>query len=518
MFSTQDLAQINEKGISLAVIEKQIDNFKKGFPFLNIIKAATINDGIIRVDDAAINSYIDQYEEGLKSVKVIKFVPASGAATRMFKDLFSFIDKYKGTEEQYQAFIKDTGLNSVSTFFNRLKDFAFYDDLKKVIEKGGNDIDDLINRKEYVVILKTLLTEDGLGYGELPKGLLKFHKYITDEIEVRTPVEEHLVEGANYCASHGIVSIHFTVSPEHKKKFIEHIETVVDIYHTIFKVKYDISFSIQKSSTDTIAVDMSNVPFRNQDDSVLFRPAGHGALIENLNDIKSDLVFIKNIDNVVPDKLKPPTYTYKKALGGILFSYQKRIFEYIHALQNPSSVSDQTLSEIGSFLEKELCVLPEADFFSRTKEEKTGYFVAKLNRPIRVCGMVKNEGEAGGGPFWAKNSDGTVSLQIVESSQIDMNNPVQGTIAKNATHFNPVDLVCGVKNYKGEKFDLLKYTDPDTGFISQKSKDGKDLKAQELPGLWNGAMSDWNTIFLEVPIVTFNPVKSVNDLLREEHQ
>ncbi len=518
MFSTKDLAQISEKGIQLAVIEKQIDSFKKVFSFLNIIKAATIRDGIIQLDDASVDSYIELYEQGLKSIKVLKFVPASGAATRMFKDLFSFISKYKGTEEEYQAFIKDMSINSVSTFFKRLKDFAFYDDLKTVIEKGGNDIDDLINRREYVVILKTLLTEEGLGYGELPKGLLKFHRYITDEKNVRTPVEEHLVEGANYCASHGIVSIHFTVSPEHKKNFIEHVKSVVAIYHDIFKVNFDISFSIQKPSTDTIAVDMNNHPFRNQNGSILFRPAGHGALIENLNDLKSDLVFIKNIDNVVPDRLKSTTYIYKKALAGVLLSYQKRIFDYIHQLENISKVNDQLLEEIGLFLEKELCVIPVAEFSSKNKEEKIGYFMKKLNRPIRACGMVKNEGEAGGGPFWAKNPDGTISLQIVESSQIDMKDPLQNMIAKNATHFNPVDLVCGVKNYKGTKLDLLKYADPDTGFISQKSKDAKDLKAQELPGLWNGAMSDWNTIFLEVPISTFNPVKSVNDLLREEHQ
>jgi hypothetical protein len=518
MFSTKDLEQINKKGIQISIINQQIDKFIHGFPFLKIQKAATIQEGILKMHEEDLKKYNTIYEQEIKSRKILKFVPASGAATRMFKDLFSFIEKYKGSEEEYNAFTKDTGANSVNTFFLRLKDFAFYDDLKTVIEKGGNDMEDLIKRKEFVVILKALLSEDGLGYGTLPKGLLKFHRYIMDEKVVRTPVEEHLVEGANYCASHGKVSIHFTVSPEHESKFREHIKTVLPVYETLFKVHYDITFSIQKASTDTIAVDMENAPFRNSDGSLLFRPAGHGALIENLNDIEADLIFVKNIDNVVPDRIKSPTYVYKKALGGVLVYYQTRIFNYISLLEGSGEIPDAVLSEISVFLQKELSILPPKEFSSFSKELKITYLISKLNRPIRVCGMVKNEGEAGGGPFWAENPDGTISLQIAESSQIDMKNDTQNTIAKNATHFNPVDLVCGVKNHKGKKFDLLKYTDPETGFISSKSKDGKDLKAQELPGLWNGAMSDWNTLFLEVPIITFNPVKSVNDLLREEHQ
>jgi hypothetical protein len=518
MFSEKDLAQISSKGIQLAVINGQIEKFVNGFPFLKITKAATIGDGILKIDEVAIKSYTALFEEEMKSRKVLKFVPASGAATRMFKELFSFVEKYENNDIQDKAFTEDKGAAAVGVFFNRLKEFAFYEDLKTVIEKGGNDMEDLLKRKEYVAVLKALLAEEGLSYGTLPKGLLKFHNYILEEKTVRTPVEEHLVEGANYCASHGKVAIHFTVSPEHKSKFIEHVNTVLPVYEKLFKVHFDISFSIQKSATDTLAVDLQNQAFRNGDGSLLFRPAGHGALIENLNDIEADLIFLKNIDNVVPDQIKRTTYVYKKALGGVLLKYQIRTYNYLKTLDCGAGITDTILSEIGAFLEKELCILPPAQFASFNQNEKIAYYSAKLNRPIRVCGMVKNEGEAGGGPFWAINPDGTTSLQIAESSQIDMKNEVEGAIAKNATHFNPVDLVCGVKNYKGEKFDLLKYTDADTGFISLKSKDGKDLKAQELPGLWNGAMSDWITVFLEVPIITFNPVKSVNDLLREEHQ
>lgn len=516
MFSEKDLSLINKKGINLAVIDQQIKNFKEGFPFLNIIKAATVGDGIIKSSDSDLDRLVQLYEDKAINKRILKFVPASGAATRMFKDLYSFIEKYKHTDEDYQKFQNDKSFAAVKTFFSRLKDFAFYDDLKAVIEKGGNDIEDLINRREYVVILKALLEEEGLGYGLLPKGLLKFHKYINDEINTRTPVEEHMVEGANYCACHGKVDLHFTVSPEHYEKFNALINHVKKTYESIFKVHFKIDFSEQKSSTDTIAVEMNNEPFRNKDGSLLFRPAGHGALIENLNDMEADLIFIKNIDNVVPDHLKGVTYQYKKALGGLLLEYQERIFSYIEKLN--TSASAALLSELNTFFEKELCVLAPAGFSSWSEEEKIQYFKNKLNRPIRVCGMVKNEGEPGGGPFWAKNSDGTVSLQIVESSQIDMENQEQKSIAQNATHFNPVDLVCGTKDHKGKRFNLLDFVDPLTGFITVKSKDGKDLKAQELPGLWNGAMSDWNTVFVEVPIATFNPVKTVNDLLRKEHQ
>lgn len=326
---------------------------------------------------------------------------------------------------------------------------------------------------------------------------------------------EHLAEGALYAqSSNQIVKIHFTVSPEHKENFEKHINSNTTQFENTYNVTYEVSFSEQKSYTDTIAVDLKNEPFRDADGSLLFRPAGHGALIANLNEIDADIIFVKNIDNVVPDKLKEDTISYKKALAGTLLKYQEKLFSYLNSLDGKVSSGD--IEEMMTFLKDELRIknLPEL----ATINDKINFLKQKFNRPLRICGMVKNEGEPGGGPFFAQNNDGTQSLQIVESSQIDPGDDQQKSIANAATHFNPVDLVCGVRNYKGEKFDLSNYVDPKTGFISQKSKDGLELKAQELPGLWNGAMSDWNTLFVEVPVSTFNPVKTVNDLLRPQHQ
>lgn len=513
LFSNSDIAQIEKMGIKETEIGKQITNFRKGFPYLDIQRAATIGDGVLKLETSDLEDYIVQYENSLAEKTVVKFVPASGAASRMFKALFAFKDSYKNTDEDYKEFTSDSSFNSVYNFFKRLDDFAFFESLKATFTDGVQ-LEELQLKREYVTILEHLLTEAGLNYGQLPKGLLEFHNY---EDGSRTPLEEHLVEGANYATGKGgIVKLHFTVSPEHEPKFKEKLNAVKEKYESQFKVKFHVDFSQQKSSTDTIAVDMENLPFRNENGTILFRPGGHGALIENLNELEADIVFVKNIDNVVPDKLKADTYTYKKALAGLLLAYQEKIFAYLHQLDE-EEISDELLDEIGGFISKTLCT-EYAGFADLSHQEKCEYCYQKLNRPIRICGMVKNEGEPGGGPFWASNPDGTVSLQVVESAQIDLQDSNKATIVQQATHFNPVDLVCALKNYKGNDFHLLSFRDPQTGFISFKSKDGRELKAQELPGLWNGAMSDWNTIFVEVPISTFNPVKTVNDLLREQHQ
>ncbi len=516
MFSKKDLKQIKKKSIPLDIVEQQLNNFRQGFPYVNIVKAAIINDGIVKLNDEAINQYIEIYQHGIKTKNIIKFVPASGAATRMFKDLDSFIEIYHGAQINYEAFMKANVIKTIYSFISRIQDFAFYEDLKEVLSKQGKNIDELLKIMDYVSILNALLEKQGLNYRNLPKGLLKFHKY---DKYARTPVEEHLVEGANYCCSPAQkVRIHFTVSKEHKPAFIQHINKVKKLYKKSFNLKFEISFSEQKSKTDTIAVDLQNKPFRNKDGSIFFRPGGHGALIENLNEINADIIFIKNIDNVVPDKLKPVTYTYKKALAGILLARQEKIFNYLYKLENTTNNNNELIEEVSGFLKNELCVLPPENLQLKNIVERAAYVFNKLNRPLRVCGMVKNEGEPGGGPFWLKNSDGTVSLQIVEKSQVALNNAEQNNIFQNATHFNPVDMVCAVKDYKGKKFDLLKFRDPATGIISKKSKDGKELKAQELPGLWNGAMAEWNTIFVDMPVITFNPVKMITDLLRKEHQ
>lgn len=489
-FTENDLKQIAQRGSDLKTVERQIENFKVGFPFMKVIRAATLNDGMLRLDEDLIKKYQLVFEKEAIKKRLLKFVPASGAASRMFKSLYSAKDEGKVDK-------------SVEQFFEKIKDFAFFKSLSQFVTNNSD--------KE---ILDALLTPKGLDYGNLPKGLLEFHQY---EGFTRTAIEEHLVEGALYANNKGKVRLHFTVSPEHRMKFKTLINSVLNKYETEYQVKYEITFSEQKASTDTIAVDVKNEPFRAANGALLFRPAGHGALLENLNDQNADIIFIKNIDNVVPDHLKPETILYKKALAGLLLDYQKQINYYYKRLIK-DEVSDYMVAKSNRFIKTVLNVEPPKGFRSWSTEQKHSYALSKLNRPLRVCGMVKNVGEPGGGPFWAQNHDGSVSLQVVESAQFDMKNKKQKLIFEMATHFNPVDLICATKDINKQKFDLIKFRDNKTGFITEKSQSGKMLKAQELPGLWNGAMSDWNTLFVEVPLITFNPVKTVNDLLRKEHQ
>jgi hypothetical protein len=509
MISLIEKQLIEKRGSKVEDVLRQIENFRKGFPYLKVEEAATVTRGIICLDDVSLQKYTNVFQEKVTTgLQIVKFVPASGAASRMFKSLFEALSDCKHGETAENILVKSS---FVAKFARNINKYAFYSDLVDVIEKAGEQLN-LYNMLEF------LLSEKGLNYGNLPKGLLKFHKYPESN---RTPFEEHLVEGVFYSIDNQrTVRIHYTVSPEHRKSFDE----LLNLVRSSFEVNYDVSlkieFSTQKPSTDTIAVDLNNEPFRNSDGSLLFRPAGHGALLENLNDIDADLVFIKNIDNVVPDHLKETTIIYKKALAGLLLTYQEKIFGYQKELNEKhySALDSAFLAEASNFLEFELNTIPESSHYYTEKEDLYNYLKEKYNRPFRVCGMVENVGEPGGGPFWAKNPDGTISLQVVESSQIDLNDSQQADIAHHATHFNPVDLVCSLRNYKGEKFNLPDFTDPSTGFISVKSKDGRSLKAQELPGLWNGSMSNWNTLFVEVPIETFNPVKTVNDLLRDQHQ
>ncbi len=506
MLTQKDKEVIALKGISEEKFNKQLENFKIGFPFLKLFATASVGKGIMLPKDEEIENYLDAWNDYLtKNKKVLKFVPASGAASRMFKDLFEYADSDNCAE--IPAFI--------STFFSNICSFAFYDELNEVcIKNNGKSVSELVESGEKKAVVRNLLSSEGLNYGNLPKGLLKFHSYSDGN---RTPLEEHLVEGALYAAStDGKVNVHFTVSPEHKELFKQKVEQKVEKYSKEYNVEYTVSFSEQKSSTDTVAATSENEPFRTNDGKILFRPGGHGALIENLNDLDADVVFVKNIDNVVPDKLKGDTIKNKQLIAGVLVSAQEQIFSYIRLL-NSGTYSHSDLEEMIHFMHDTLCCRnPQLKHLEDS--ELAIYLKKKLNRPVRVCGMVRNSGEPGGGPFIAYNSDGTYSPQILESSQIDKSNSEYVEMFKSGTHFNPVDLVCGVRDYKGDKFDLTKYVDPQTGFISSKSKDGKELKALELPGLWNGAMSDWNTIFVEVPLSTFNPVKTVNDLLRNEHQ
>ena len=506
MLTQEDKDLLAKKGISEQQIAEQLACFEKGFPYLKLYAAASVeNRGIMLAGEDVQKTYLaawDAYKEGDK--KIVKFVPASGAASRMFKNMFEFLGAdYDVPTTDFEK-----------KFFANIKNFAFYADLNSACVKNNNKgIDELISEGNYKAVVSNLLESAGLNYGSLPKGLLKFHKY---EDGVRTPLEEHLVEGALYAAGKsGEVNVHFTVSTEHRELFAKLVDEKVAQYAEKYGIKYNISFSEQKPSTDTIAADMDNKPFRDNG-KLLFRPGGHGALIENLNDLDADIVFIKNIDNVVPDRLKADTVTYKKLLAGVLVTLQKQAFEYLQLLDSGHYRHDE-LENIIRFVQQQLHCRKD-DIKDMEDADLVIYLRKKLNRPMRVCGMVKNVGEPGGGPFLAYNPDGTVSLQILESSQIDMNDSEKKAMFEKGTHFNPVDLVCAIRDYKGNKFNLLNYVDKATGFISYKSKGGKELKALELPGLWNGSMSDWSTVFVEVPLSTFNPVKTVNDLLREQHQ
>lgn len=504
MISKADQALLNKKGISAEQLAEQLKTFKTGFPYLKIDAAATPERGILSPASDDVEKYLGAWEEYCnEGHSVLKFVPASGAASRMFKDLFAFLSAdYSVPTSDFEK-----------KFFECIDRFAFFADLDAMcIKNHSKGVKELIENGKYKEVVFNLLDFTGMNYGALPKGLLKFHTY---EDAVRTALEEHLVEGALYAATNGMVKLHFTVSSDHRTLFEALVEECKEQFESKFGVKYEISFSEQKQSTDTVAADAQNEPFR-ENGALVFRPGGHGALIENLNDIDADVIFIKNIDNVVPDRLKDDTVTYKKLLAGILVSLQKRAFDYLRLIDSGRYTHEQ-IEEIIRFVQQSLMCRNE-ELKNMEDCELVLYLRKKLNRPMRVCGMVKNVGEPGGGPFFAYNPDGSVSLQILESSQIDMSNVVAKSMFENGTHFNPVDLVCAVKNYKGEKFNLPEFVDKNTGFISHKSKNGRELKAMELPGLWNGAMSDWNTVFVEVPLITFNPVKTVNDLLRDVHQ
>ncbi len=506
MFTQQDLEVLAQRGISVEKAQSQLDSFAKGFPYLNLRCASSLEYGIMAIDDDAAVYYQDLWNKYLATNKtILKFVPASGAASRMFKNMFEFLSSdYNQPTTDFEK-----------KFFDEIEKFAFYQELDDACVKNeGKGIAALVAEGQYKAVVENMLLPKGLNYGQLPKGLLSFHRSANG---IRKAFEEHLVEGALYAANgEGMVNLHFTVSPEHLPFFEQLVEEKKSVYEKKYGVKYNISFSTQKASTDTLAANVDNTPFRDENGQLVFRPGGHGALIENLNEQDADVIFIKNIDNVVPDALKNTTVRYKQIIGGVLVSLQQKIFSYLQLIEGGKYGHEQLIDML-YFLQQKLFIKnPETKQLDDT--ELAIYIKQKLNRPLRVCGMVKNVGEPGGGPFIAQSADGTFQDQILESSQIDMSNAEYVEMFKKGSHFNPVDLVCATRDRTGKPFNLLKYVDPQTGFISSKSKNGKELKALELPGLWNGAMSDWNTVFVEVPIETFNPVKTVNDLLRPTHQ
>lgn len=502
ILNPEDIKDVEARGSSLESVEKQIENFKNGFPWMKIVAPATPERGILSLTPEQQQEAVNYYENAEVNGKC-KFVPASGAASRMFKDIFSGLSSLQdGT---------DPGADSpVGKLSENIRSFAFYDE-----DMFGTPEDSKEYREKAA---RMLLTDEGLGYGSKPKGVLKFHRY--DDGEVRTSIAEHLVEAQNYMRNPDeTASLVISVSPEHRQLFEAAIAEVKQAYEEKYGIKYEISFTYQDKATDTIAVDTENNPFRKDDGTLLFRPAGHGALIYNLNNLDAELVSIKNIDNVSNERFLPLVSQFKKVLMGKCLELRDKIFAYLNALdsfEEPCSPScKQLCDEIEAFLDNELCIKLPA---SASCAERVAILRSKLDRPIRVCGMVRNLGEPGGGPFIICGKDGSTNLQILESVQINPSDPQSADIMKRSTHFNPVDIVCCLHNYKGEKFDLLQYVDDEAGFISSKSYEGRELKALELPGLWNGAMSNWNTLFVEVPVETFNPVKVVLDLLRPAHQ
>ncbi|MEJ6792830.1 MAG: DUF4301 family protein [Lacinutrix sp.] len=513
-FTTLQIQQIEDKGLNVEKVLSQIEIFKTGLPCISLKSAAILGHGILSLNEDGNLDYLSFYNKHKEQLKIIKFVPASGGATRMFKFLFEFLESYNIKKDSVNAYINKHKATELSLFLVGLEKFPFYKLLLETTIKNNPNYNSLSNNKQVVLLVKTLLGENNLNYSWYPKGLLPFHKY---KDHIATAFEEHLFEAALYATSKGEATIHFTISEIYKNIFEEEFKRIRTIVEQKTSTKFKISYSYQREETDTIAVTLKNEPFENANGTLHFRPSGHGALLVNLNDFDADIVFIKNIDNVVVYRFEKEVAKHKKILAGVLLKTQQQAFSYLKELEQ-KTLSENTLIEIARFLRKKLNVIISHEFEKYSSKYQVEYLKSKLNRPIRVCGMVKNEGEPGGGPFWVKEESGNVSLQIIESAQVDKKNRHQKSILKNSTHFNPVDLVCGIKNYKGEKFDLTKFVDHKTGFITMKTKTGKDIKALEFPGLWNGSMANWNTIFVEVPLVTFNPVKTVTDLLKATHQ
>ena len=503
IFTEADARRIEKEGLTCEQALAQIDLFKRGVCPVKLNRPCTISDGIITIPEEDVTKMVALYEEAVrKGRSMLKFVPASGAASRMFRDWYIYLEKGSLDARQRAEFTRD------------LKRLAFLRDLREVILRNGEDLENMMEDNRYADVLAYILTSKGLDYGNLPKALLRFHNYSDCS---RNALEEHLVEASLYAKdAHHMCRVHFTLSEEHQNDVANYLSAIIKDYERNCDVTFDIALSTQKSSTNTIAVDLDNRPFRDQEGELVFRPGGHGALLDNLNRTGGDIIYLKNIDNIVPDRLKPVTVMYKKLLGGYLISLQKDIFRYLRQLDK-AEPDEKTLRELSLFCEKRLHLVMPQWFEDSPLSEKCSFIRRMLNRPIRVCGMVRNQGEPGGGPFWVNEEDGTQSLQIIEESQIDSGSTEQKSIWSRATHFNPVDLVCGVRDCRSNEFDLHEFVNKDAYFISQKSEKGRDIKALELPGLWNGSMAFWITIFVEVPVETFNPVKTIHDLLRPQH-
>ncbi len=510
-FSSLDFVQIYEHKIPLENIQNQLNIFKNGISKTVLVEPATVSKGILKLSENDFHQKASFFDANKSNLKIEKFVPASGAASRMFKFLSRFLNEFDLENESINAYINRKKDSELSIFIVGMEKFSFFEATIKKLKQFFPDFNSLERDYKNYYFIKFLLSSDYFDFANKPKAILPFHKYKT---HIATAIEEHLYECVYYSSSNGNSHLHFTISEAHQNQFESIINTVINTVENKSGTAINISYSYQNKSTDTIAVDLEDNPLKDENNRLVFRPGGHGALIENLNGLEADIVFIKNIDNVIQEHLEIITL-YKKALAGILVEIQQKTFKYLNEIEN---LKDDKFEEILDFAKNNLNLEIIGNFSKFTLENKFTHLKNLLNRPIRVCGMVKNEGEPGGGPFWVWDSKGNLSLQIVESSQVDLKNPNQVKILNQATHFNPVDLVCGIRNYKNEKFDFNFFIDHTRGFIVEKNKNGQPIKGYELPGLWNGAMAKWITIFVEVPLITFNPVKTVNDLLKPAHQ
>lgn len=513
-FTEEDKQQIEEKGLTKEKVEQQLAIFKRGNIAVNILAAATAGNGIQQLSNDQKKELSQYYETKKSGLEILKFVPASGAATRMFKDLHKFLAEFDAEKESISDYLSRAKNQNLNRFFSEINKLPFYERAVSNARESQPGFDNLSEDAKKYELVKTMLFSPGLNLSDFPKGLVPFHSY---DNYVATAFEEHLYETTKYAEVNGSVKLHFTVSEEHKQKFEVEFDGIKNRIRNQTGANFEITYSYQNPETDTVAADDELNPFRTADGNMFFRPGGHGALIDNLNQLSADLIFVKNIDNVVVESKADEIAEYKKLLAGKLLKLQEKCFSYVRQLEE-GNFSEGVSSEILGFLKEELFIGFKSGFGQLSEEEKRKYIIDRLNRPLRVCGMVKNEGEPGGGPFLVKMENGESSLQIIESSQIDTSDPQQVKIAQNATHFNPVDIVCGTRDRNGKAFDLNNFVDPSTSFIAEKTKEGRPLKALELPGLWNGGMAHWNSVFVEVPVSTFNPVKTVADLLKPSHQ
>ncbi|MEE8124951.1 MAG: DUF4301 family protein [Nitrospirales bacterium] len=512
MLTPQDILEIEKRGISVSQVENQLQRLRQGIPPIKIIRPCRLNDGIIQLHPNQFSYYQQQFEKVRQAERFSKFIPASGAATRMFKDLLQFLQERSSPGS---GSIQGQGLPlAIEQMWKHLQDFPFISDLETHFQRKGQDFLQLCQSQDMITLLQTLLLTPGLGYADLPKALLPFHRYPNGP---RTSLEEHVHEAFRYLAdSPGTVKIHLTVSPQYEDIAKAKLQ---QIQNTSGKseVRFDLTISIQKPSTDTVALDSGNQPFRTDEGRLLFRPGGHGALLDNLNDIQGDIVFISNIDNVTPDYLKDPIVDGRTRLGGYLLAVQEQVFHHLQELSNAPE-KDTIIQETGNFVQQDLQHQLSPSYWSLSPSERWTFLKQLLHRPIRVCGVVPNTGDPGGGPFWVEHADGTCSRQIVEQSQIAPQSESQQHLFASGTHFNPVDMVCAIRDYQGKPFNLFEFMDPETGFMALKSYQGRPLKALEWPGLWNGGMAHWLTLFVEIPRSTFNPVKTFLDWLHPNHQ